>query len=90
MWQGAPGVPVSGCRIGDCYYTDADHRTKKRLERMWKKMEKMGLRKERLQPEWISAAEGARFPEVMEQIEHLGKTLPRRRCGDPKNSCCKT
>jgi heterodisulfide reductase subunit A len=73
--QGAPVVLVSGCHIGDCHYIDANHWTEKRLKRMWKKMEKLGLRTERLQLEWISAAEGIRFREVMEQIEALRKTV---------------
>jgi heterodisulfide reductase subunit A len=34
-------------------------------------MEKLGLRPERLQLEWISAAEGVRFAEVMKRMETL-------------------
>lgn len=69
--KGAPVVLVSGCHIGDCHYIDANHWTEKRLKKMWKRMEKLGLRKERLQLEWISAAEGARFQSVMENMEVL-------------------
>ncbi|MCG6879273.1 MAG: hydrogenase iron-sulfur subunit, partial [Deltaproteobacteria bacterium] len=36
-----------------------------------KKMEKLGIRPERLQLEWISAAEGVRFAEVMKRMESL-------------------
>ena len=42
---------------------------------MQKKMEKMGLRAERLQLEWISAAEGLRFKEVMEKMERLRQSV---------------
>jgi heterodisulfide reductase subunit A len=35
----------------------------------------MGIRTERLQLEWISAAEGQRFRKVMEQMEELRKTV---------------
>ncbi len=69
--KGAPVVLVSGCHIGDCHYIDANHWTERRIEKMRKKMEKLGLRTERLQLEWISAAEGVRFQEVMESMEHL-------------------
>jgi heterodisulfide reductase subunit A len=69
--QGAPVVLVSGCHIGDCHYINANHWTERRLKRMWRKMEKLGLRPERLQLEWISAAEGVRFREVMERMEAL-------------------
>ena len=36
---------------------------------MWERLEKMGIRPERLQLEWISAAEGARFAEIMRGLE---------------------
>ena len=52
---------VSGCHIGDCHYIDANHWTVKRVEKMRKRMEKLGIRPERLQLEWVSAAEGIRF-----------------------------
>jgi len=34
-------------------------------------MSKLGIRPERLQLEWISAAEGVRFADVMQQMEVL-------------------
>ncbi len=42
--KGAPVVLVSGCHIGDCHYINANHWTERRVKRMWKKMEKLGLR----------------------------------------------
>lgn len=69
--QGAPVVLLSGCHFGDCHYINANHWTDKRVKRIWRKMEKLGLRPERLQLEWISAAEGARFAQVMQRMEDL-------------------
>ena len=73
IWQGfqkgAPIILVSGCHIGDCHYIDANHWTERRIGKVRKKMEKLGIRPERLQLEWISAAEGIRFAEVMKKIE---------------------
>ncbi len=69
--QGAPLVLVSGCHIGDCHYIDANHWTEKRINKVWKKMEKLGIRPERLQLEWISAAEGVRFSNIMRKLEKL-------------------
>ncbi len=74
---GAPVVLVSGCHFGDCHYINANHWTQKRLEKCWKKMAKWGLRKERLQLEWISAAEGIRFAQVMSRMEELRKGVTR-------------
>jgi len=59
--RGAAAVLVSGCHIGDCHYINANHQTQKRVERLWKKMDKIGLDKNRLQLVWVSAAEGERF-----------------------------
>jgi len=73
--EGAPVVLVSGCHFGDCHYLNANHWTDRRIKRMHKKMERMGLRPERLQLEWISAAEGLRFKEVMEKMERLRQTV---------------
>ena len=73
--KGAPVVLISGCHIGDCHYIDANHWTEKRIRKVHKKMEKRGIRKERLQLEWISAAEGIRFAEVMNKMEKLRKTV---------------
>jgi heterodisulfide reductase subunit A len=67
--KGAPIVLVSGCHIGDCHYINANHQTQKRVERLWERMKKLGIRPERLQLEWISAAEGARFAEIMRGLE---------------------
>jgi heterodisulfide reductase subunit A len=68
---GAPIVLVSGCHFGDCHYIDANHWTKKRIEKVWKRMERLGIRPERLQLEWVSAAEGLRWQEVMRRMEEL-------------------
>lgn len=75
--KGAPVVLVSGCHIGDCHYIDANHWTEKRVEKVRKKMAKLGMRPERLQLEWISAAEGIRFAEVMTRMERLRKAVTR-------------
>jgi heterodisulfide reductase subunit A len=76
--KGAPVILVSGCHIGDCHYIDANHWTEKRVEKVRKKMEKEGIRPERLQLEWISAAEGVRFAEVMTKMEELRKSVSRQ------------
>jgi len=68
---GAPLVLLSGCHIGDCHYISANHQTLKRADRLWNKMEKLGIRPERLQLEWISAAEGPRFAQIMHDLEEL-------------------
>jgi heterodisulfide reductase subunit A len=69
--KGAPIVLVSGCHFADCHYIDANRQTVRRVERLWDKLERLGIRPERLQLEWISAAEGQKFAFVMNEIEKL-------------------
>ncbi len=73
--KGAPVVLVSGCHIGDCHYIDANRWTEKRVEKIRRRMERKGIRPERLQLSWISAAEGVRFAEVMAQMEALRQSV---------------
>ena len=72
---GAPVVLVSGCHYADCHYINANRQTVKRVQRLWDKLEKLEIRPERLQLEWISAAEGQKFAQVMRQMEELRKTV---------------
>jgi heterodisulfide reductase subunit A len=69
--KGAPLVLVSGCHFADCHYIDANRQTVKRVYRLWDKLEKLGIRPERLQLDWISAAEGQKFARVMREVEEL-------------------
>jgi heterodisulfide reductase subunit A2 len=73
--EGAPIVLVSGCHIGDCHYINANHQTQKRVERLRGRLEKWGIRPERLQLEWISAAEGPRFAEIMRGLDEKRKQV---------------
>ncbi len=74
--QGADGVLVLGCHIGDCHYIDGNHRTSKRIPLLRQLLEYTGIDPRRLRLEWISAAEGDRFARVVSeftaQIRELG------------------
>ncbi len=79
VWQafqlGAPVVLVSGCHFADCHYIDANRQTVRRVDALWDALEKQGLRPERLQLEWVSAAEGQKWAWVMENMERLRATV---------------
>jgi heterodisulfide reductase subunit A len=72
---GAPMVLVSGCHFSDCHYISAVRWTQKRMDRLWNKLDKLGIRPERLRLEWISAAEGQKFAKVMREIEDAVKAV---------------
>lgn len=72
---GAPVVLVSGCHLADCHYINANRWTQKRVDRLWDRLERKGVRPERLQLEWISAAEGAKFATVMREVERIRQAV---------------
>jgi heterodisulfide reductase subunit A len=69
--RGAAAVLVAGCHLNDCHYINANYQTKKRIERLWKKMERLGLDKNRLQLAWISAAEGEKFASKIKEMHRI-------------------
>jgi len=75
--RGAAAVLVSGCHIGDCHYINANIQTQKRVERLWKKMERLGLNKDRLQLAWISAAEGEKFASKIKEMQNTVNKVTR-------------
>jgi heterodisulfide reductase subunit A len=70
-------VLVSGCHYADCHYISANRQTVQRVNRVWDKMERLGIRPERLQLEWISAAEGQKFAKVMRDLEQMRKRVTK-------------
>ena len=63
--QGADGVLVCGCHPGDCHYQEGNYKCLRRFKLMEKFIQQMGIEKERLQLEWISASEGKQFAELV-------------------------
>jgi len=74
---GAPVVLVSGCHFVDCHYNGANRTTQRRMDRLWNRLERLGIRPERLQLEWMSAAEGQRFARVMTDLEEMRQKVTR-------------
>jgi coenzyme F420-reducing hydrogenase delta subunit/ferredoxin len=76
--QGADGVLVLGCHIGECHYDTGNHRTAKRMPLLKNLMEFVGLESQRLRLDWVSASEGERFAalvnEFVDGIRALGPT----------------
>jgi F420-non-reducing hydrogenase iron-sulfur subunit len=74
--DGADGVLVTGCHLGDCHYISGNERAVHNIEMARSLIGLLGIEPQRLCLEWISAAEGARFAEVVndftEQIRELG------------------
>ncbi|MGB6066959.1 MAG: CoB-CoM heterodisulfide reductase HdrA2 [Desulfomonilaceae bacterium] len=77
--KGVGAVMVSGCHPSDCHYNNANQHTASRVEHFWKRMEKLGVNKDRLRLAWVSAAEGAQFARVIQEMEAaLRKLTPEQ------------
>ena len=74
--QGADGVLVLGCHIGECHYDSGNHRAAKRIPILQQLMTYAGLEPERLRLDWVSASEGERYAritnEFVEAVRQLG------------------
>ena len=75
--KGADGVIVGGCWPGECHYiTEGNYDALGNMYLCKKLLENVGINPERLRIEWISASEGTRFAEVMNdfsaQLKELG------------------
>lgn len=77
LTKGADGVIMCGCHIGDCHYMDGNTRAKARAEAIELMLQDFGLEPERYRLEWVSASEGPRFAQVMnEMVEQVRKVGP--------------
>jgi len=74
--EGADGVMITGCHIGDCHYIDGNLYALRKFGLLRRLVEKAGLEPERVMLEWVSASEGQRFAEIVteftERIRGLG------------------
>jgi coenzyme F420-reducing hydrogenase delta subunit len=72
---GAGMVLVSGCHPQDCHYISGQQVGAARFERLAKRLADMGISPERFRVEWISAAEGAKYAQVIKEMDETLKSL---------------
>ena len=76
FFQGADGILIAGCHPGDCHYGKGNYYARRRYALLKTVMETLDIDPERIQLSWISAAEGNRYAEVVneftEKIRKLG------------------
>jgi len=79
--DGADGVLVAGCHLGDCHYIEGNFKALRRVTLLKRMLDRLGIERERVRLEWISASEAKKFVEVakemVEQIRALGPLSPR-------------
>ena len=73
--EGADGVLICGCHPGDCHYHEGNYKCLRRYHLLQKYIQQMGLDKDRLRLEWISASEGRQFAELVDSYTETVKDL---------------
>ncbi|MEJ5186483.1 MAG: hydrogenase iron-sulfur subunit [Candidatus Geothermincolales bacterium] len=68
LQEGADGVLVSGCHPGDCHYMQGNYYARRRFKLMRNFLEYLGIEPERVRMSWVSASEGAKWKEVIEEV----------------------
>ena len=78
--EGADGVLVCGCHIGDCHYISGNEFCERRFNKIQKIVSLLGINPQRIRLEWVSAAEGIKFATVVteftETLQDLGPFEP--------------
>lgn len=74
---GADGVLVSGCHFGDCHYIFGNHKAVEQFDRTKRLIHTLGLEPERIRLEWISAAEGPKWAELIDEFTQTITKLGR-------------
>lgn len=76
--EGADGVLICGCHPGDCHYHEGNYKCLRRFHLLQKYVSQMGMDKNRIRLEWISASEGKEFAELVNdfasKIREIGKS----------------
>jgi F420-non-reducing hydrogenase iron-sulfur subunit len=74
--EGADGVFVGGCHMGDCHYDAGNYKFDRRMRLIYRLLDELGVEKQRVQHDWISASEGEKFAStirrVTAEIQELG------------------
>jgi F420-non-reducing hydrogenase iron-sulfur subunit len=66
--NGIDGVVIMGCHFGDCHYLTGNYNAEKKVKMIKLLLEKTDLEPERFHLEWVSAAEGPKFAEVVKDF----------------------
>lgn len=69
---GADGVLICGCHPGDCHYQKGNLNARRRIMGLHPFLDVVGIGKERLRLEWISASES---PKVAETVRSFTQTI---------------
>ena len=73
--QGAAGVMILGCHLGECHYIDGNEKALARSEMINELLEDLGFEEERFSITWLSSAEPERFVQAVTEMTERVKRL---------------
>jgi F420-non-reducing hydrogenase iron-sulfur subunit len=79
--QGADGVLVAGCHLGDCHYNEGNYHSRRRFSLLAPLLDYLGIEQERFRLEWVSASEGRKFSNLVTSFTAELKNLGPRHQG---------
>jgi F420-non-reducing hydrogenase iron-sulfur subunit len=74
--RGADGVLIGGCHPGDCHYISGNYKCLRRFKLLKRVIKDMGIEPERLRLEWISASEGDKLRQVVNEFVATLRQMP--------------
>ena len=81
--RGADGVILCGCHPGDCHYSTGNYYARRRMALLFNMLDYLGIERERTRVEWVSAAEGAKFAQTMNDfVQAVAALGENRKLGD--------
>ncbi len=73
--SGADGVLLCGCHPGDCHYSEGNYKTLRRMPLLKRMLADFGIEDDRVRLEWVSASEGRRFADVVDDMTNRIRAL---------------
>lgn len=87
--NGVDGVLVSGCHPGDCHYLSGNYFARRKFTVFKELLEFMGIEEGRVHFSWVSAAEGEKFAQVVQEVTEAVRALgPARHYVKEKIEVC--
>jgi F420-non-reducing hydrogenase iron-sulfur subunit len=73
--NGIDGVLVSGCHPGDCHYLSGNYFARRKFTVFKSLLEYVGIEEGRVHFSWVSAAEGEKFAQVVQEVTETVRAL---------------
>jgi F420-non-reducing hydrogenase iron-sulfur subunit len=75
LHDGADGVLVCDCHPGDCHYSEGNYKMMRRYPMLKQMLAAYGIEDARVRLEWVSASEGQRFADIVNDMTERLRAL---------------